>query len=102
MNTYPHNVFIETAMALGVIGLLPLIAMTLLCFWNSWQLLRRGQLLLPLLFVQYFIGFQFSSALWGATAYWACTGLLLCAGVPKRRYQAPAAAPAAPLSNPAT
>ncbi len=102
MNTYPHNVFIETAMALGVVGLLPLIAMTLLCFWNSWRLLRRGQMLLPLLFIQFFIGFQFSSALWGATAYWACTGLLLCASAPKKRRKASAFASAAPLSNPAT
>lgn len=100
-NAYPHNVFIETAMALGVVGLLPLIAMTLLCFRNAWRLLRRGRMLLPLLFIQYFIGFQFSSALWGATAYWACTGLLLCASVPKMRHKVLASACSTPLGKPA-
>jgi O-antigen ligase len=101
MNTYPHNVFIETAMALGVVGLLPLIGMMLLCFWNSLRLLRQGQMLLPLLFIQYFVGFQFSGALWGSSAYWACTGLLLCASVPLKRRKAPTLASAVPLSNPA-
>lgn len=102
LNTYPHNLFVETAMALGVVGLLPLVAMTLLCFWNAWRLLRRGQMLVPLLFIQYFIGFQVSSALWGAAAYWACTGLLLCASFPIKGLKAPASARATPFPNPAT
>lgn len=77
LNTYPHNVFIETAMALGVVGLLLIGALTLLAIARGYTLLRHRQVLLPLLFMQYFIGFQLSGALWGASAFWACLALLL-------------------------
>ena len=77
LNTYPHNMFIETAMALGIVGLASIIALTLISFGRAWAQLLAGRILLPLLFFQYFLGFQFSGSLWGSHAFWACTALLL-------------------------
>jgi O-antigen ligase len=71
LDTYPHNVFIETAMALGVVGLVAL----------AWALkdgirgLRsaphRQSLLLAMVFVQYLCAFQFSGAIYGSAVFWA-------------------------------
>jgi len=102
LNTYPHNVFIETAMALGVVGLLLIGALTLRAFARGLVLLRYRQVLLPLLFVQYLVGFQFSSALWGASAFWACMALLLWSRRAPRRTPARASAGRVLQPTPAT
>lgn len=84
LNTYPHNMFIETAMALGIIGLVLIAGLIASGLYRMWRRLRIGMTLLPLLFVQYFIGFQFSGALWGSSSFWACLALLLALPVAGR------------------
>ncbi|MBC7483362.1 MAG: O-antigen ligase family protein [Rhizobacter sp.] len=74
---YPHNVIIECAMALGVVGLGILAATLWRAAKNAIALTRGGRLLLPLLFTQYFVAAQFSGALWGSSALWACAALLV-------------------------
>lgn len=97
--SYPHNVFLETAMALGVVGLSLLVMLTLGSLRQGHKRLRAGQVLLPLLFVQYFVGSQFSGALWGSSALWACMALLLSRRRAGRRV--PIAAPQAAQVPPA-
>jgi hypothetical protein len=64
-------------MALGLLGLALLLAIVFQAVRMAARQLRRGQLLVPLLFAQYIVGAQFSGAIWGASALWACTALLL-------------------------
>ena len=104
LNTYPHNMFVETAMALGIVGLSIFIYLNMGCLRRCWTQLRGGRLLLPLLFIQYFVGFQTSGSLWGSYGYWACAAVLLGlpgaarslrpqAAEPQRRRRAASAAP---------
>jgi hypothetical protein len=75
--TYPHNLFIETGMALGVLGLLLLFALLAKSFRAAFRLAADRKLLLPMLFAQYFVGAQLSGAIWGNCAFWAVTTLLV-------------------------
>jgi O-antigen ligase len=75
--TYPHNLFIETALALGVVGLALLTPLLVRCVRGALGLARRGRLFLPMLFMQYFVGSQLSGAIWGNAAFWASGTLLL-------------------------
>jgi hypothetical protein len=89
INAYPHNIFIETAMALGAVGLTLLLVLLLGTFGRCFERMRRHHVLLPLLFLQYFVGFQFSGALWGSSAFWACMALLLSRRRARRRASGP-------------
>lgn len=74
---YPHNLFIETAMALGVLGSVILIAVLVKASISAVQLARRGRLLVPLLFAQYLVGAQLSGAIYGNVGLWATVALLI-------------------------
>jgi len=67
---YPHNVLVEVFMATGVIGgtilLLALVPVFIKAYQSSKQSLNLGSML----FVQYFVGYQFSGSLWGAYLMW--------------------------------
>jgi O-antigen ligase len=75
--TYPHNLIIETSMALGILGLATLVLVILRACVQSWRLLKQKYLLLPLLFTQYMIGAQLSGAIWGNASLWAVVVLLV-------------------------
>lgn len=68
--SYPHNLFVESAMAMGVVGLLTAILLVFMALRRSLQLLKNGAMLIVLLFVQYLIAAQFSGALYGSAALW--------------------------------
>ncbi len=74
---YPHNLFIESAMALGIVGSAILVTVLFKALLAALRLSRRGQLLIPLLFVQYFVSAQLSGAIWGNAGLWATTALLI-------------------------
>lgn len=74
---YPHNLFIESAMAMGVVGLGLALVIAFRAFRSAWRFARRGEILLPMLFIQYFVGAQVSGAIWGSAALWATLALLL-------------------------
>lgn len=80
MGTYPHNIFIETAMALGVVGLALLTAVLGMAGLRMLRRLRAGELLVPLLFLQYLLAAQLSGAIYGNAALWVTTVALLFAG----------------------
>lgn len=73
---YPHNLFIETAMALGIGGLLILLVLLARAMRLAWRGIGMGQTLVPLLFIQYFVGAQFSGSLWGGAPLWLTLALL--------------------------
>lgn len=82
--TYPHNLFIETAMALGVLGLSLLFVLLAKSARAAAHLAAERRLLLPMLFAQYFVGAQLSGAIWGNSALWAVTTLLVAHLAAKR------------------
>jgi O-antigen ligase len=77
MGMYPHNLVIESAMALGVPGLLLFIAICIRGWVRAIAEMRTGPILIPLLYFQYLLAAQFSGALWGAPAFWMPTILLM-------------------------
>jgi len=62
---------------LGVLGLLVLLIVLAQSARRALQAAREGQLLLPLLYLQYLLAAQFSGALYGHAAFWATTALLV-------------------------
>lgn len=94
--TYPHNLFIETAMALGLLGLVLLLVLLARSVRAGVRLSAERRLLLPMLFVQYFVGAQLSGAIWGNSAFWAVTTLLVADLAVTR--PAPGTVPATPVS----
>lgn len=67
---YPHNIFVESAMAMGIPGLLLMAAIIAVAFRSAWVQLSVGRILVPLVCVQYMVAAQFSGSLWGAAALW--------------------------------
>lgn len=76
MLTYPHNIFIETAMALGVVGLVVLLLTLARVVKRGIREVSQRRLLVTLLLVQYLVAAQFSGALWGHATLWAALVLL--------------------------
>jgi hypothetical protein len=74
--TYPHNVFVETLMATGLIGSLPFLVALFRAMRGAKRGLREGHVLIAALFVQAFVGFQFSGAIWGSATFWITVGVL--------------------------
>ncbi len=90
--TYPHNLFIETAMALGVIGLGTLMLALVRAGLRAIKQISHGNFLVPLLFLQYLLAAQLSGAIYGNSGLWT-TMVLLVSLVP---YVAPER-PGAPM-----
>lgn len=107
---YPHNLFIETGMALGVVGLAVMVMLLYVAGGQFVRRLRAGEVLVPLLLLQYFLAIQFSGSLWGSTSFWALMAVVLGlhsspalprpAHVRRMRLRAPAAP--MPANAPAT
>ena len=82
-NSYPHNIFFEAAMSLGIVGLLILILLILraVSYLNFFH--HRNSSLLSILFIEYFINSQLSSSLWGMAEFWALLVLVTAQYYPK-------------------
>ena len=88
---YPHNLFVETGMALGVVGLVVMFMLIYLAGVQLVRSLRVGEVLVPLLLLQYFVAFQFSGSLWGSAGFWALMAVVLgLRPVPAARFPASA------------
>lgn len=74
--SYPHNVFVETAMALGVVGLASLGVMLWRTTKSALRLVRGGSILFPMLFFQFIMAFQFSGSLWGSAPFWVSVAVV--------------------------
>ena len=77
--TYPHSVIIEAFMATGLVGGAVFLAMIIKSLVFSWNLLasRSRYGWVALIFIQYFVGTQFSGAIYGSTTFWAFMVILL-------------------------
>lgn len=68
---YPHNLLIEAAMALGLIGAALMLLMQVALVAAAWRLARRGEWLLPLLAMAAFANAWISGSLWGSGLFFA-------------------------------
>lgn len=80
--TYPHNILIESAMALGVFGAVLLLYVLYLCAVRARRQSRSGNLTIPLLYVQYLVASLTSSSIYGSSGLWAICTILLFSDLP--------------------
>jgi O-antigen ligase len=88
---WAHNIFIEAAMALGVVGLVLLVILCLRSFASSVSALRTGGTMSAFLFLQFVVAGQFSGALWGWPGLWI--GVALTNALRRRIRKRPANQP---------
>ena len=74
---YPHNLFVESLMATGVVGTFVLLALLWKAFRKSLLMMRAGEYLFPILLLQYLVAMQFSWAIWSAPQLWVLLPLVL-------------------------
>jgi O-antigen ligase len=74
---YPHNLFIESALAVGIPLSCLFVALIVKGTVEAWKSLNNGRALLGLLFFQSLIVAMVSGALFGATMLWLTLALLL-------------------------
>lgn len=65
-----HNIFLEAAMAVGVVGLAILVIVCARSFVWSVHAFRTGNTMSAFLFLQFGVAAQFSGALWGWPGLW--------------------------------
>ncbi|MER8603906.1 O-antigen ligase family protein [Mesorhizobium sp. M1156] len=76
---YPHNIIIETAMALGLIGLAMLTIMFCRAWWRMFTFYKISHPFIVMLLTQQMVALQFSGAIWGADAFFMLLGMTLTA-----------------------
>ncbi len=83
---YPHNIILEVFMAVGVIGggLFLLVVTGLAVKGIVWFRRRPAQAWMVLIFIQTFVGAQFSGALFMVTTFWISVGAMISLTVPGR------------------
>ncbi|HIF9481703.1 TPA: O-antigen ligase family protein [Photobacterium damselae] len=76
---YPHNITLETLMALGVVGGLTFFLLVLFSLVICYRLISKNSKysLISLFYIQYLFGIQTSGAIWNSTSFWAAQVLLL-------------------------
>jgi hypothetical protein len=74
---YPHNLLIESFLALGVGGLVLMLWLQYRLVSLSFEFMRRGFSLLPLFAVEATVNAWSSGSLWGAGTFFVCLALLL-------------------------
>lgn len=73
---YPHNLIIEAGMATGLVGLVMYIPVLAGAAWMAVARLKSGQILVPLLAIQYMVAGQFSGSLSASVSIWVLIALL--------------------------
>ncbi len=73
---YPHNVFVEAGLALGVPGALLFLALMLFGCWRAWKALRGEYALLGLLYFEGLFAAATAGAIFGATLLWITLAML--------------------------
>lgn len=86
--SYPHNIFLEGLMAVGLLGGVPLFLVMISSLRSAIAFIDKNCSFgwVGLLFVQYLIGAQFSGSLYSVTALWALLGVVL--NIRARNYSA--------------
>jgi hypothetical protein len=83
---YPHNITIETAMALGVLGIGFLLTMLVRAGGKILAFYNRQHPLLTMLLIQQFVATSLSGAVWGNDAFFLLLAMCLMAK-PRQRSQ---------------
>lgn len=81
-NTYPHNLIIESLMATGLLGTIPLLLLLGSALRAAWRILteHRDLAWIPLLFILYLTGGMFSMAIYSNSGLWlSLAATLSCA-----------------------
>jgi hypothetical protein len=63
---YPHNLLVESAMALGLVGFAMMLWMQISLVWNAWKAARYGEWLMPFLAAAMLANAWISGSLWGS------------------------------------
>lgn len=78
MQTYPHNPFVEAAMATGIIGVTLYALVIITCVTRLVGLLtRKGSLLLALVALQLLVGEHISGSLWASGNLWTSLAMII-------------------------
>lgn len=94
---YPHNIILDAAMSLGVIGLFLMLWILVSGGIAAVKHMAAGELMLPLLAVQYVLAVQFSGAVVNSAEFWTAFALLLAQWRTRRPSRRPSpASPAMP------
>jgi hypothetical protein len=91
---YPHNLLLESAMALGVVGFGLMAWIMVRAGITAIRRMNEGELMLPLLVFQYLLAVLFSGAITSSNEFWICVALILADS--RRQRMASAPAPAIP------
>jgi len=67
---WPHNIFLEAAMAAGTVGLVMLIIVMVRTFAFTMPAFRTDKLMAGFMFLQFVVAAQFSGAIWAASGMW--------------------------------
>lgn len=91
MMSYPHNIFLESLISVGLIGTTLLIISLLKCASACRSLLSAPdssniERIVPILFVKEFVAAQFSGAIWGSGSFIVLSACVLTLGA-SRQYQ---------------
>lgn len=73
---YPHNLLVESALALGIGGVALMLWMQVSLVWNAWQTARRGEWLMPFLAATMFANAWISGSLWGSGLFFMVVWLV--------------------------
>jgi O-antigen ligase len=76
---YPHNIFIESLMATGLVGFVLLSIVVAVCVRAAWRLIRASHATrwVGLLYVQYLLASMFSGSLFLDGQFWALSVAVL-------------------------
>ncbi|TIT21301.1 MAG: O-antigen ligase family protein [Mesorhizobium sp.] len=81
-NFYPHNIYLESLMAMGALGSLPFAAHILLALRSTVGIIRSGKfplaaVLTAVLFIREAIAGMASGSLWGNSVFWVTSALTI-------------------------
>ncbi|RWK55784.1 MAG: O-antigen ligase domain-containing protein [Mesorhizobium sp.] len=81
-NFYPHNIYLESLMAVGALGSLPLAAHIVLALRSTVGIIRSGKfplaaVLAAVLFIREAIAGMASGSLWGNSLFWVTSALTI-------------------------
>lgn len=94
--SYPHNIILDAAMSLGVIGLFCMLWILVSGGIAAVRHMQAGELMLPLLAVQVVLAVQFSGAVVNSAEFWTAFALLLAQWRARRHAHRPLAVARAP------
>ncbi|WP_287364150.1 O-antigen ligase family protein [Mesorhizobium sp.] len=82
LNYYPHNIYLESLMSVGIIGSLPLVAHIILALRSTVGIIRSGKfplaaVLTAVIFIREAIASLASGSLWGNSVFWVTSALTI-------------------------